>query len=658
MRTALYVLVPAVALSIACGPPEWGSEEQFGEQAPTVLSEDELATLQSAVVAQGGSAKPYDCNSLDYGLYWYGKNNTSKKAYTDGRDISGYYSKTKPTVIYVHGWQKGTVKDNLVAGTNTSNGREEFFWDVGNVNVANAWVDAGYNVGIFHWTQLADDDDVLPTPIGPEAKIWTNNFATTANDYRLRWRKCDGTFNTASQAPAPARQLFYTAYKAALSKYAGPEIRIVGHSLGNQMALGMTRLAYDDTSLAASRKPKRVALLDPYWSRLPIKPYFNNRYTTEAIREHVSFLKSKGVVFEWTKTSGVNDLGGDANDAMIPLIGRTTYFPDFLEWTDVAGRHVAAPKLYFWSFAFAAPNECTADSTGTCFGTGRKSHSAKTPLADTARIMDPDTNLTTQDSGRWEQVSGKDTATPADDTFRCTTTCTPGGIPMPVQTSPVEGERAADYYPRFRWMPPPNPNYPASFFTFEIQVLDSSGVLQMQESNSCTSSDSPGTCFTYFSQSFPVRLPLGSAPWTWRVRTRDAATNAVSAWTTTTFTPFLNSHTPKWYTPETAQTLDLKSSQTMMVFTVPSSWDGTDRALSVRLYKGDNVTRLSEFIQYNLGRTLPCQLTSDPNLRVCSMSAGFTTSERGLLHLRAHPATYSTFQADTSRSVTSFYFQP
>jgi hypothetical protein len=47
-------------------------------------------------------------NSLDYGLYWFGDADNWQKAIPN--QSNAYYSASKPTIIYIHGWQKGSSK--------------------------------------------------------------------------------------------------------------------------------------------------------------------------------------------------------------------------------------------------------------------------------------------------------------------------------------------------------------------------------------------------------------------------------------------------------------------------------------------------------------------------------------------------------------------
>jgi hypothetical protein len=124
----------------------------------------------------------------DYGFYWFDANNQS----TDAVNSSGvpntvstaFYDPAKPTVFYFHGWQKGTsVK---------SYSRETFLYadptTKTNVNTVAKWKADGWNVAIFYWNQMADEDEVKDA----EAKIWS-----TSGPKGMRYRISTGAYGTA-----------------------------------------------------------------------------------------------------------------------------------------------------------------------------------------------------------------------------------------------------------------------------------------------------------------------------------------------------------------------------------------------------------------------------------------------------------------------------
>ncbi|MDC0714362.1 M23 family metallopeptidase [Stigmatella sp. ncwal1] len=237
-------------------------------------------------------------------------------------------------------------------------------------------------------------------------------------------------------------------------------------------------------------------------------------------------------------------------------------------------------------------------------------------------------------------------------TGRAVTVCTPPLPPVPQQFSPAGGAHAEDFSPTFRWRRPTNPSgYP---LTYDIEVKSPDGVVQMLSQDTVCNVFGTGDCYTSYYQPFPTKYPVGPTQWMWRARSRQ--NGQYSTWASTSFTPFLDSLTPSFFRPAPGQTIDLKDWQNRMVFTVPTGWDGTDRALTVELYSG--TTLLRSIIQSNLGRTLPCMHTTDPNLRVCALESGYTTTAKGTLRLEAHPVTYSTMAVDRTRTVSVSYNQP
>ena len=77
-----------------------------------------------------------------------------------------FNQKANRTVIFCHGWALESAKFHA---------RETFFWKSNDpkygleVNTANAWIEDGWNVGIFYWSQLAAE----PSVNDAEAKMWT-----------------------------------------------------------------------------------------------------------------------------------------------------------------------------------------------------------------------------------------------------------------------------------------------------------------------------------------------------------------------------------------------------------------------------------------------------------------------------------------------------
>lgn len=431
-RLALSVLAALLLLS-ACGrstthesadpslapglPAGWERELPEVTGATLPASPAHLSALAAGCPTK--LAAPYDANVLDTGLYWYSASEAGVpggvgcKARADGAAISGYYDPNKPTIIYVHGWQNGSVTSGLIGGTTQSNGRENLYFKDGGLNPADHWIQRGWNVGIFHWTQLADDEGTGGAPYHAQAKVWTpsyqyNDVYGRLQDIRMRYRNAAGGYTYAGMPSVSAGQLFYNAYKSALSQYAyagGEGIRVVGHSLGSQMALALAWQAYSDGGLPTSKKPKRVVLADPYWT--PYNAQYGHSYgylspdasPAARARRYVPRLKELGAVVEWIKSSRLNDLGGDNNEPLIASASRTEVFPEYItDWNAASGlarKHAVAPRWYFWSKQFA-PGTATAAS-------------AANTLSRAADVMNA--------SSKYDQQAGRGTATPGDDTF-------------------------------------------------------------------------------------------------------------------------------------------------------------------------------------------------------------------------------------------------
>jgi pimeloyl-ACP methyl ester carboxylesterase len=202
----------------------------------------------------------FDCRTLDYGIYWYGPGHTAQKAVAGTQ--SAFFDPHKPTVIYTHGWQRGSIKSRQREDyrfDNVDNGQKKLLSD--------AWLAAGWNIGIFYWNQFADEEDVR----NAETKIWSKSDPTT-DPVGIRWRQCDDTYSTTGSPNESIGEIFLEAYRTAMAGYKGSNVRLVGHSLGNQLVTRLAGLIADGVKsggLPPNLLPTRVALLDSWWSMAP-----------------------------------------------------------------------------------------------------------------------------------------------------------------------------------------------------------------------------------------------------------------------------------------------------------------------------------------------------------------------------------------------------
>ncbi len=348
----------------------------------TLLGTASVASIANAAV---GVFPTSTFNNLDYGLYWYGDADNWQKAVPN--QSNAYYTASKPTVIYIHGWQNGS---SAAQNRETFNRKDAGGPDL---DLAHAWRAAGYNVGIMYWNQFADEGEVKDA----EAKIWSAT-ATRA----MRWKNVAGVYSTGPTQSVT--DLLFTNYKDNLAGYTGSNIRILGHSLGNQIAIALTKKISDAVatgSINSKLLPKRVALLDPFYSQSG-KSYLGNKWTGEVCRTYVSDLKTKGVIFEAYRTSAASSSGliGDSNTDLMKMTAFTEMKTSYFNLTQQTEKHNAAVWHYLWSFTYNAP---------VITGTTNLAASAKTSDARIATLMNGTKKLM--------HDQGTTTKEPSDDTF-------------------------------------------------------------------------------------------------------------------------------------------------------------------------------------------------------------------------------------------------
>ena len=349
-----------------------------------------VALLSLVTLSSNASAATWPTSvfsNLDYGLYWFGTGDNYQKA-TPGYS-NPYYNKYKKTVIYIHGWQQNSSVDKT---------RESF--DVSNrggpsQNVAEGWLNAGYNVGVLYWNQFADESEVKDA----EAKIWSGNGPRS-----MRWRRADGSYSNVSSSNN-VTTLLYNSLTSNMVGFQGAELRITGHSLGNQLALTISdslRADVQANNITNKLLPKRVALLDPFYSNGG-KSYLGNQWVGERARSIADRLINSGVAIEAYRSSPVTStfLVGDANNGLIDKVAFVELKPWYFPAWDVGKKHSAARWHYFWSFSFNPPSIRYSSADGA---------SASTSIGRIKQLMSSGNKLV-HHHGAW-------TKSPGDDQFK------------------------------------------------------------------------------------------------------------------------------------------------------------------------------------------------------------------------------------------------
>ncbi len=194
---------------------------------------------------------------LDYAIYFYGTNSNHftslpwKFRSSETSTVStNFFDRNRPTIIYIPGWNKGSVADKS---------RERLRDNTGQSMVA-YWRNLGWNVGIFHWNQFSDE----LSPADVEGKMYdSEGLEKLTFGNRKNWRRSDGSLTRDVSPDSSMVNIFLEQYynvKSALLGN-GKELRLAGHSLGAElMCISMAQ------ATPAAFLPDRIALLDPWWT--------------------------------------------------------------------------------------------------------------------------------------------------------------------------------------------------------------------------------------------------------------------------------------------------------------------------------------------------------------------------------------------------------
>lgn len=359
-------------------------------------------------VNQTRTVNIYNWDELHYGLYWLGKNGDYQKA--NPNEYNPFYNRYRKTVIISFGWQPGGV---------STKARPTTRWIVDNIDVwtQNTWIDQGWNVGVFMWTQLADES----LPWDAESKIWSTNSSVGT-----RWKKSDGSFETTNVPNQRVGELFYNEYTNAMSNYAGSYIRMVGYSFGHQLVAYVQKKLTErgQSHLVADR----LAYCDPAWTSGEFQFYLNNEsdyiaYKNDDLYGPAPSLVTSKLVAYCTKYIIENYnipveqyksslLSGSLNyynnlDSDSCLVRLKPWY--YSSW-DVANKHGAALMWYMWSKSFNAPPEYKRNWKMQVVPTGLDAASASTSDARIKQMQDMNMTM-------WTQYTGVTTPNIGDDTL-------------------------------------------------------------------------------------------------------------------------------------------------------------------------------------------------------------------------------------------------
>lgn len=278
---------------------------------------------------------PKNMKSSNFGLFFYNPDGT--RVSTTENNVP--FDPTKPVVIFSHGLSLGF-------GIETP---EEF------VNYE-GWLNAGYNVGVFMWSQISDDD-----PYICEKKVWggvDNRFAY--NDENMK-----RTIETEDVTNYSMAEIFVAYYIDFMSKqnFTGREIHFEGLSLGAQLTMANCSylLALNEAGLIGKEfLPDRVTLFDAFFTnrsyeniRVPwLKRSIGKDGTVALALETAKQLKKKGIAMEYIASSIVNittAIGEGDKGNILRLYDETAFLDYSSDWYSIFEqdkKHIIGRRWY------------------------------------------------------------------------------------------------------------------------------------------------------------------------------------------------------------------------------------------------------------------------------------------------------------------------
>ncbi len=286
-----------------------------------------------------------DINEL--GLYWADYQGWVRY---DGQDVP--FDDNKPVIIFAHGMGTGTFGP-----------------------YRQKWLDAGYNVGCFMWSEFSDDE-----PFTGQSKVWG------VLSGKMRWR---GTskFEYEDIPSHSIAEIYAACYNDFFNSrtYSGSEIRLFGHSLGGQLTAALSSYfvaALDAGKMNPAFFPDRITLLDPFLCNDSDVTYISWRDSTledggsvKAVLDTVRELKVKGTAVDFVRSSPWVEMAAYAkgddgyNQALRSEVAHLEFDTGFLPlkygiYNGIAACHEIGEDWYSGAIDQPIFPDCSEDATG------------------------------------------------------------------------------------------------------------------------------------------------------------------------------------------------------------------------------------------------------------------------------------------------------
>lgn len=194
------------------------------------------------------------------GIYWYASGNPIPRR-------TNPVDPTKPTIIFAHGLKMNEgyqERDLFSLWFMTNDQFDSKNYDPYELEdqYYQTYINLGYNVGQFYWSQLSDD------AIDCDKKIWSST-----SEYGMRYFVNDGAGHRvqgdSSLNPTKSvAMIFGDAIREALGDDYALDLHLVGHSMGGQLVLATGEYLAVETDKGTFGKhllPSQVTLVDPYF---------------------------------------------------------------------------------------------------------------------------------------------------------------------------------------------------------------------------------------------------------------------------------------------------------------------------------------------------------------------------------------------------------
>lgn len=223
------------------------------------------------------------------------------------------------------------------------------------------WQQKGYNVGVFMWQQLADDD-----PYTAERKIWgRGNLRFSNNPQSLVKTKDTPKYSMA--------ETFVAYYYDFMSKqnFSGGEIRFQGLSHGAQLIVGASSYLMElekEGLIDKSFFPDRVTMFEAFFSGTSDNTYINwldkpigYDGTIKLACDTIKQMKTKGIAIEYIRSSLAEYTAieeGKVFEKLLKEVCLLDYRSDWINDYSVEGlneKHQIGQKWYNKMLEYAMP---------------------------------------------------------------------------------------------------------------------------------------------------------------------------------------------------------------------------------------------------------------------------------------------------------------